>query len=144
MGVTMLGERAIEINGTKYLWQYRPDGPANECWNWTEARTYNDVSPAISEQLREYFLSHIAPGMIATTSPYEKVRLFGILESMGVADTDLLSRFGLHKPEHCRECRELICDGYSGPRCATCHEQFFRTARVRNAGNNDVSGGRMS
>jgi hypothetical protein len=137
--------QSVICEGVEYRLLYRPTGPASKCWAWVKARTIVRVDLEDVEKLRDAFLAKDDLSRIGkATPPRELRRLYEVLLSMGAPRDLILRRLGIHEPRKCTDCKQFTTDGYSGPRCEPCHELFVRTARVRNAGNKDVSGGSMS
>ena len=95
-------------------------------------------------RLRDLYLAQASANDGRPADLEELRRLYDVLVAMGADRHQILHRFGTNEPRRCVDCRSMTIDGYPGPRCTPCHEDFVRTARVRNAGLYDVSGGRMS
>jgi hypothetical protein len=140
----MLLRHSVTCEGAEYVLVYRLSSHASTGWAWVDAIRRNPAAPDHVERLRDTFLSQEVSVHGRPTCLVELRRLYEILKAMGARPEKILQRFGVHEPRKCRDCRMLTIDGYSGPRCATCHEHFVRTARQRNAGLSDVTGGRMS
>jgi hypothetical protein len=128
----MITRYTVIHEGQEYLLLCRPTGAAAKCWTWVEAGSLDRVSFADVERLRDIFLAQ-APGLSRAATPRELRRLYEIFLSMGAPKQLILRRLGNHVPRKCVDCRSLTTDGYVGPRCEKCHEQFVRTGRVRNA-----------
>jgi hypothetical protein len=139
----MLTRYSVFHEGQEYVLLCKPTGPAAKCWTWVEAHSLDRVSLADVERLRDIFLAQ-DPELGKSATPRDLRRLYEILLSMGAPEQLILRRLGPHVPKKCRDCKHLTSDGYAGPRCEKCHEQFVRTGRVRNAGNREVSGGSMN
>ena len=141
----MLPSHRVICEGVEYLLICRPTGPASKCWTWVDSRTIVSASIHNVETLRDAFLAQDDLSRIGrATPPRELRRLYEVLLSMGAPRDLILRRLGIHEPRKCTDCKQFTTDGYSGPRCEHCHELFVRTGRLRNAGNNFVSGGSMS
>jgi hypothetical protein len=140
-----LEEQEIFLDGQAYLWQYRPDGPAEDCWNWSTAKTYDDVPEEIDVRLRQYFFKKVAPLMVQGIKDFERERLQRILLSMGFNEHEIIQAVGLRPPSviKCRDCRKMANDHYPDGRCKKCYEKFIRRGRIRNSSGNWFNGGRM-
>jgi len=137
-------KHSVICEGVEYYLLYRPTGPVAKCWTWVDARNIAKVPLQQVESLRDSLLADDDLSRVGrATPPRELRRLYEVLLSMGAPRDVILKRLGIHEPVKCTDCKEFTADGYAGPRCEPCHEQFVRTARIRNAGNNDVSGGSM-
>lgn len=133
--------QAVTLDGIEYMLVYKTSGRASRGWAWVDAIRRNEVDPADVPRLRDAFL---ADDGVVSGRPAELKRLSDILAVMGASPDRIRKRLGTHLPRNCVDCRTVTVDGYPGPRCRACHEQFVRTGRLRNAGLHDVSGGRMS
>jgi hypothetical protein len=138
---TMLLRQTVLCDGIEYLLVYEPKGHSSKGWAWIDAVRRNPVDLSQATRLRDAFLAQEEP---VHGRPTELQRLQQILLAMGASPDQVRKRLGGHLPCKCVDCRDITTDGYPGPRCTPCHEKFVRTARLRNAGNNDVSGGSMS
>jgi hypothetical protein len=136
--------QSVISEGVEYFLLYRLTGTPATCWAWVDAVTRCRVSPEDVERLRDAFLSDDTVGLGRSTPPREVRRLYEVLISMGAPRDRILRRLGVHEPRKCVGCREFTTDGYAGPRCEMCHEQFVRTSRIRNTTNTEVSGGSMN
>jgi hypothetical protein len=134
----MLTRYSVFHEGQEYVLLCKPTGPAATCWTWVEARSLDRVLLADVERLRDIFLAQ-DPELRKSATPRDLRRLYEILLSMGAPEQLILRRLGAHVPKKCRDCKQLTTDGYAGPRCEKCHEQFVRTGRVRNAANSNSS-----
>ena len=140
----MLLRQSVTCDGIEYLLLYRPTGRASQGWAWVDGIRRNEVDPADVPRLRDAFLAQDVAVHGRPASLPELRRLHDILKSMGADPSLVRKRLGTPEPRKCVDCRSITIDGYPGPRCTPCHEQFVRTSRLRNAGLHDVSGGRMS
>lgn len=140
----MILRQSVTWNGIEYLLLYRPNGVASKGWAWVDALRSNPVSAEEAERLRDLFLEQSLAEHGRPTASNELKRLYEILLAMGATHSQIQRRLGVHRPRRCYDCLQITVDGYPGPRCKPCHEQFVRTARLRNAGSNEFSGGRMS
>ena len=140
----MILRQSVNWNGIEYLLLYHPSGAASKGWAWVDALRSNPVSPEETESLLSLFLQQSLAEHGRPAALSELKRLYEILLAMGATHTQIERRLGVQQPRRCRECKEISIDRYPGPQCKPCYEQFVRTGRLRNAGNNDVAGGRMS
>lgn len=139
----MIPQQSVTYDGTEYLLLYRKTGPVAKSWRWVASGSYDPVALSDIERLRDLFLAQDPSSLGPSATPRELKRLYEILLAMGGPKELILRRLGSHEPRSCVDCGQLTTCGYAGPRCEHCHEQFVRTARVRNAGNKEVQGGRM-
>jgi hypothetical protein len=131
----MITRYTVVSEGQEYVLLCKSTGVAAKSWTWVESHSLDRVSLADVERLRDLFLAQ-EPGLGKSAAPRESRRLYEILRSMGAPEEQILRRLGRHMPRKCVGCKQLTTDGYSGPRCESCHEQFVRTGRVRNGINN--------
>ena len=134
----MITRYSIFSEGQEYVLLCNSKGAAAKSWAWVDGHSLDRVSLTDVERLRDVFLAQ-DPGLGKTFTPRELRRLYEVLLSMGAPRALILRRIGCHEPVKCCDCRQITTDGYSGPRCESCHELFVRTGRVRNATYNSVS-----
>jgi hypothetical protein len=134
----MISRYSVFCEGQEYVLLCNFTGAAAKSWAWVDGRSSERVSLADVERLRDSFLAQ-EPGLGKPQTPRELRRLYEVLRSMGAPEGLILRRLGPHVPRKCVDCKKLTTGGYAGPRCDSCHEQFVRTGRVRNAAHRDSS-----
>ena len=140
----MIHRQSVFYQGVEYLLLYRCCRQPAKSSAWVDALRCNPVDPELIPKLRDSYLAQSVNEFGRPVDLEELHRLYEVLLAMGADPDQILSRFGTHEPRRCVDCQQMTIDGYSGPRCKPCYEHFVRTARQRNMGVNDVSGGRMS
>lgn len=141
---SMIHRQSVLYQGVEYLLLYRYCRQPAKSSAWVDAMRIEAVDRDLVPKLRDSYLAQSAEKFGRPSDLDELRRLYEVLLAMGATRDRILGRFGTHEPRRCVDCRQMTIDGYSGPRCEPCYEHFVRTARVRNAGLHDVSGGRMS
>jgi len=140
----MIHRQTVIYNGAEYLLLYRCSRQASQSWALVDALRLNPVEPEDVPRLRDLYLAQASATDGRPADLEELRRLYDVLLAMGADHTQIRRRFGTNEPRRCVDCCSMTIDGYPGPRCKPCHKTFVRTARLRNAGLYDVSGGRMS
>jgi predicted Zn-ribbon and HTH transcriptional regulator len=131
----MIKEQRINLNGRDYLWIYDPhEASAERSWSWVDECTYIAPGTGTCQALAAAFLRRDFAAMASQATESEKTRLFEILCSMGLPNTEAAEKLGISAPIKCRDCGRLTTDHYTDSRCPRCHERFVGTSRSRNAG----------
>ncbi len=133
--------QSVFSEGIEYVLLCKPTGPAKRCWAWVDAVTRCRVEDTDITMLRDAFLSQKTRSTDKPMTPHERERLFEVLLSMGAPQEQVVSRLGIHRPRRCLDCGKTTTDGYAGPRCTACYEQYIRTSGPKYAVGAEFPGG---
>ncbi len=134
----MITRYSVFDEGQEYVLLCKAQEIAAQSWTWVYGRSLDRVSLADVERLLDIFLRKTQD--LGRQPHRENFKGSTRCSARWGQPENLILRWlGAHVPRKCVDCRKLTTDGYPGPRCESCHEQFVRTGRLRNGTYNNVS-----